>query len=342
MRKKLTCTVLALMMVGSLAACGGGDTGTNTSGGNGGDGATYTFKLAHHLNEEHIGSQFPLDFAEQVKTDSNGAITVDVYGNSQLGTQAENAEAIRMGTLDFCINDFPTMATVYPKADVVALPYIFEDFDHVNAFFESDEMAAMIDDMAKTTGVRIIGPSYDGFRDVFTQTPVKSVADMQGLQIRVPDIPIYVSCFKALGCSTTIVSFSELYTALQTGVVTGLENAASSVYTSALYEQTKYIADTHHIFCDTSLMANENVLNSLSDDLRQVVLDAGYDAAVAHRQRAEEAQGEYISMLEEKGMESISVNREEFRDACSSTWDDYKQNVEGGAELIDYILSLAD
>lgn len=368
MQKKFVSAALSILLVLSLASCGSGKSSGSSDAGaapestappagesaSAGDGAaagseaeasgytggTYTFKLAHQLNDAHIGSQLANDFAAETSKLSGGKITIEVYGSSQLGNQAENAEAVRMGTVDFCLNDFPTLATVYPMADIVALPYMFDSYDHVGKFFDSDRCKTMIDDIASTAGIRVIGPSYDAFRAVFSQQKIASTADMKNLRIRVPDIPLYVSTFDALGCSTTIVSFSEIYTALQTGVVSALENSYNTVFTSALFEQTKYIAKTNHIFCDMSIMANEALFQGLDDEAKAVILKAADTAARAHRERVKESDQKYCDMLVEKGMEVNEVNIDEFRAACAGVWKQYTEKVEGGQDLIDYVQGL--
>lgn len=356
MLKNTICITLSALLILSCSACNSSSdlnatqpapqpasdasSANSDSSVSGYSGKSYTFKLAHQLNDQHTGSEFAKDFANEVDKLSGGSIKIEVYGNSQLGTQTENAEAVRMGTVDFCLNDFPTIATVYPMADIIGLPYLFKNYDHVGAFFDSDKCKEMIEDIAKTTGVRIIGPSYDAFRAIFSQTEINSLDNMKNLKIRVPDIPLYVSTFDKLGCSTTIVSFSEIYTALQTGVVTSLENSYNTIFTSALYEQTKYITETNHIFCDMSLMVNDSLLQGLDEQARNIILTAADTAARAHRQRVVDSTDKYKQMLIDKGMKFNTIDTEPFRSACKSVWKQFTDGNAGGQELIDYISSM--
>lgn len=347
MLKKLAGVVLAFILTVSFAGCGGNseepgaEEGTSGTG-SGYSGQEYTLKLAHHLNDTHTASEFAQEFADLVEEESGGKIKIELYGNSQLGNQSENAEAVRMGTIDMCLNDFPTLATVYPKADVVALPYVFQDWENVEAFYESAPFREMIEDMAGEIGVRVIGPSMDAFRYIYSKEKIENLGDMKSMKIRVPDVPLYVSTFEALGCAPTPISFSEMYTSLQTGVVDGLENSNNTVYTSALYEQVKYAAKTGHIFCDMSLMINESVYQGMEEEARTIVAQCAEKAAQNHYQRAIEADSEYEKLLEEEGMEFADVDKEEFREACQGVWKEYTDNVEGGQELIDCIQSLTE
>ncbi|MCI8995171.1 MAG: TRAP transporter substrate-binding protein [Lachnospiraceae bacterium] len=353
MKKRILSILLAAAMMAAVTGCDGKETSESTpdleeesdraeeSSDNTYDGEEITLVMAHHLNDGHVAVQMTKEFAELVSEKSGGKITIEVHGNSEIGNQMETAEAVRMGTIDLCINDFPTMATVYPKADIVALPYMFNDWDHVAAFYDSEGCVEMIDDMANTVGVRVIGPAYDAFRAIYSQKKIETLEDVKGLKIRVPDIPLYVSTFEAMGCQTTIVAYSEIYTALQTGVVNALENSHNTVYTSALYEQTKYIAQTNHIFCDCSIMANEAKLNSIDPEAKAIVLEAAKEAAYRHRQRVIDSTEEYKQLLLGEGMEYTEVEVEPFREACVGVWEEYENSIEGGAELIDYVQSLA-
>ncbi len=342
MKKVLAMVLCIAISITTLAACSSPKPGAPAGGGTTTpvEGKVMKLKLGHHINDSHVCAQAPLDFAQNVKDATGGKIQIDVYGNSQLGTQAENAEAVRMGTLDFALNDFPTLATVYPKADIVALPYLFSDYKHVRAFFASDECANLIEEIAEASNVRVLAPAYEGLRLVWSKNKVSSVDDMKGLKIRVPDIPLYVSTFDSLGCATTIVSYSEIYTALQTGVVDGLENGPFSIEASALYEQTKYAARTNHILCDTSLVGNEKLLKSFDDTTRQQIMDSAKKAAADGMDRVDKAVSEVEGRLADKGMVFVDVDTEPFRAACKGVWDNYSSKVKGGQELIDFVVSL--
>lgn len=349
MLKRLAGIALGLILAVSCTGCGGSSETADKEGetqaaaaASGYSGGEYTLKLAHHLNDTHTASEFVKDFAEMVKEESGGKITIEIYGNSQLGNQSENAEAVRMGTIDMCLNDFPTLATVYPKADVVALPYVFKDWKNVEDFYASEPCKELIEEMAEEIGVRVIGPSMDAFRYIYSKDKITGLKDMKSMKIRVPDVPLYVSTFEALGCAPTPISFSEMYTSLQTGVVDGLENSNNTVYTSALYEQVKYAAKTGHIFCDMSLMINEGIYQGMDGQARSVVAQCAKNAAENHYQRAIDADSEYQKLLEDEGMEFTEVDKEEFQKACRNVWEDYTDNVEGGQELIDCIQDLAE
>ena len=142
--KKLICILLAFTLAFSLCACGSStpkteDSANATQEGSADTAQTYTLTISSHMPTEDVGSMFLTEFADLVEERSGGRITFERYYNSQLATQAESAEAVKLGTIDIVCNDFPTMASAngYSKGAVMALSYLFDGYEHVRAFAES-------------------------------------------------------------------------------------------------------------------------------------------------------------------------------------------------------------
>lgn len=357
--KRLISVLLALILAFSMVSCGQTND-TSNGGGNtepagdpdvsgetyGYTGEEYTLVVASHVTEDVTAGSGLVKFCELVEQYSDGKIKCELYTDGSLGTQSEAAAEIRTGGIDICLNDWPTMASTngFLKGNVVSLGYMFEDYDHVMAFYQSDIMAQMVDELIEQCGVRCLASSASGFRNVFTQEPISGVEDMEGIRIRVPDIEVYVDTFQALGCATTIVANSEVYTALQTGIVDSVENPNITVYSSSWYEQLDYMTKTNHIWCDLDYFMNEAKYQSLDDAAKAVIDRAAAEAQEYGMSYSEEMETHYEELLlGEGGLELCEVDIEPFRQAVQDTvWADFEATVEGADELIAGIQALAE
>ncbi|WP_300025261.1 TRAP transporter substrate-binding protein [Oscillibacter sp.] len=354
--KKVCSFFLALTLMCSLVACGGSGTektpestapadAASTNSGSGYAGGEYKLMASSHVAQEELASIYMANFCDLVEERSEGKITFDRFYSSQIANQAESAEGLKVGTMDVAINDWPSMSSVngFSKGDVMALGYLFNSFDHVKAFAASDDYAQMCQELIDQCGIRCLAVGASGFRQVATKNaPITSIDDFQGLRIRVPDISIYVNTFQALGCATTIVANSEVYTALQTGIVDSVENPVQGIYNMSWYEQLNYINETNHIFCDIDLFINEEKFQSLDKEAQAVLMECAKEASGQNLEMTEEKNDEYIKLCEEAGCKYSTFDTAPIVDVMKSqVWPAYFAAVDGGEELVNRILALA-
>lgn len=300
----------------------------------------YTFKLAHHLPADHAVNGYALDFKKLVEAKSNGKIQIQVFEAGQLGGLKDNTDAIRYGTLDFAMIDLGTVASFYPKSSIVSLPFLFRDLKHVEAFFESPKMQEMTKDIAAKTNVRFLGYSHSGMRNIVSEKPINGPDDMKGMKIRAPDIPVYVDTLKALGANPTPIPSGEVYTALQTGVVEGMECPPDTLFSLKMQEVTKYIAITNHIYTDINLAMSEKLYVSLPDNLKKVIDDAAKEATANHRKLAQVLYDEFSKKLTDAGLIQTTPDQKAFAAKVAPVWKKYTDKVADGKDLIDYISNL--
>jgi len=358
--KKFVSILLAFVLACSLVACGGSEkeeapaktetkteasAKTESSGdASGYTGGEYTLMVTSHVAEVELASVFMDNFADLVEERSEGKITFDRFYSSQIANQAESAEGLKVGSIDIAINDWPSMSSVngYAKGDVMALGYLFSNYDHVNAFYASDEYAQMVDELVDQVGIRCLAPGASGFRQVATQdAPISSYEDFVGLRIRCPDIKIYVDTFGALGCATTIVANSEVYTALQTGIVDAVENPVQGMYNMSWYEQFDYINETNHIFCDINLFMNEAKFQSLDAEAQALLLECAREASANNMALTEEKNDEYVQMCVDEGIVYNTFDTAPVKKIMQEqVWPTYFANAAGGEELVNAILTM--
>jgi len=211
-------------------------------------------------------------FTEEVAARSNGRIKVEIYDRAQLGSLESLVNQVRQGLIQGTTAADGQFAPYYPNVQIFGLPYLFVD-DVVAWDVISSPLAEKIrEDMAQKTGMRPVAWYGQGFRHYSnSKRPIKTVADMKGLKIRTMNNPMHMQIVKLLGASPTPISWSEIYSALQTGVVDGQENSLPIFRIPKLEEVQKYIILDGHVYGLMCLVINEKWYQSLPDDLKAVI-----------------------------------------------------------------------
>ena len=244
--KKLTALVLALSMALTLVACGGGNNNTpagsggaaNTpSGGSGG--VEYSLKLGHSDTTSNLLHVSLENYANYVKEQTNGRVEITVYAAEQLGSNAEMAEMLEMGSLDAMAMPQGQLATYAPKLNALGLPFLFPDYDSVYKVLDSEIGDELVADLANRNMIQL---AYweNGLRQVTnSKRAIETPADMAGLKIRTPEDSMTIAIFNALGASPSPLAFSELYLALQQGTFDGQENPVSNIHANNFQDVQK-------------------------------------------------------------------------------------------------------
>ncbi|MFM9992084.1 MAG: TRAP transporter substrate-binding protein [Betaproteobacteria bacterium] len=234
--------------------------------------------FSHHLPITHIGHKAAEGFANRVKAQTNGQVTVDIKPASQLFNLRTSAEALQLGTLDMCWSDLGTLANWTPSLGFVSLPFLFNDFDHVQRVLYGP-IGKQVGDLAKDSlGVEILSLGASGFRVFLSKKPIQKADDARGIRLRVPEIPTWVEMAKAMGANPSPIPAGEMYTALQTGVVDAVELPADYIVTSKLYEVASFATKTHHIFTEVSMMASAKRMATFPANVQKVIRDNAVQA----------------------------------------------------------------
>ncbi|AZO93765.1 DctP family TRAP transporter solute-binding subunit [Halocella sp. SP3-1] len=243
-------------------------------------------------------------FESMVETNTSGAIQVEIFPGGQLGSLMSMLEAVQGGQLE-AMSGTGVITSIYPEWQVFSIPYLFQNSDiAMSVMNESDFMADIYEDMREETGVRVLGVAQNGFRH-FTNNErvIKTPEDLKGLKFRVMQGQIYQKVVEAAGGTATPIAWSELYTALQTGVVDGQENPISAIKLGSLDEVQKYITLDGHLWSENFLVINDEFFNSLPKKYQVEILNAGKEAALAGT--ASEHIASYVNgvnYVTEKGM----------------------------------------
>ncbi len=273
-------------------------------------------------------------FKEQVETATNGALKVEIYPAGQLGGDAALIEAMALdsGTVDIIISDCANFATYEPKMGISALPFTFDSFEKAWAFVDSDIQAG-VEELMLEYNIHSLAHYCNGFRCVTTsKIKVMSPADMKDMLIRTPENPVIMATMRALGANPQPLAFSELYMALQQGTYDGQENPVPVIYNNKLYEVQHYLSITNHSYAGMVFAISESVWNKMSASQQEIVKKAALDSQAYNRSLNKQMTEDFLSKLEEAGMEILRPDLAPFVEACQSVYDDLAPSY--GEELM--------
>ena len=252
-------------------------------------------------------------FKNYVEVRSGGKVKVEIYPGSQLGLDTELVEQVKIGTIQVAGVGEGGIAPFYEPIQSLLIPFLFKSESVVWEVLDGPFGKELFDDMANTTGLRIVSTGRGLFRH-FTNNvkPIHNPDDLKGIKFRTMTVPLTVEMVKALGGAATPIPWADLYNALQMNVVEGQENPVSVIRGGNLYEVQKYLTLDGHQFGGNYLVVNEQWYQNLSPDLKKVVKDATYLASLAGRGTALTSDAVSLEFLKEKGMEVYAPTPEEL------------------------------
>lgn len=319
--KKLLAVLMCLVMVFSMAACGGS---SDSEGG--AEGETYTITYAGTVADTTAMMIYMNEAAEKMAELSDGRLTMKVYPNNQLGDSVANFQqmqengSVQMGELSAAaLASFTDLYTPY------SLPFLFKNKEQAFEYFDnSDQAKEIAEKFCEETGVRIIGWYYNDARTLTnSKRAIRTPDDMKGLKIRVMQSDVYIKTFEALGASPTSMSFAEVFTGLQQGAIDGQDNGMVLTVSQKFHEVQKYFTDLNHVIDMAPILVSEEFYQSLPDDLKTILTDCIAEAVEKERAAYQGQELEDIAQYCEI-TELTDDERAAFKEKCASVYDWYK------------------
>lgn len=278
-------------------------------------GDVLVLKLAHSLDTSHSVHKGMVHMAERLDELSAGSMRIDIYPSGQLGSERETVELVQIGSLAMTKVSTSPLEAFVPAMQVFSIPYVFRDREHFFSVLDSEIGRELLDstDVARLKGLGY----YDaGSRSFYANDkPIRTPADLEGLKIRVQNSQTSVRMVDALGGSATPISWGELYTALQQGVVDGAENNPPSFYLSRHYEISRYYSLDEHTSVPDILLMSRRIWDELSDQQKNWLQQAA-DESVAHQRVLwQESTDEALAAVREAGVEVIYPDKAPFQEA---------------------------
>jgi tripartite ATP-independent transporter DctP family solute receptor len=245
-----------------------------------------------------------LAFQSALETYSEGRVKVELYSNGRLGDNKSTLEQVLNGNLLVTTSPEGIIPPFYKPFQVFSAPYVFKDVNTVWKVLQGPFGRKLFNDMATKSGIRVLSAANSGTFRCFANSKklVRVPADMKGLKIRVQDSPIFMEIVKACGATPTPVAWLELYSALQTRVVDGMENAPFALILASLQEVQKFYTLNKHTVGIAMLVTSEKFFKSLPSDLRKIFLKAGQEAAIAQRNASINIDDLAVKILKKSGM----------------------------------------
>lgn len=219
-----------------------------------------------------------LRLAELARERSGGTLNIDYFERSQLGNETELVGKVKSGSVDMADISTGVMSSFVSGVGLITLPYLLESREHGIRALKGDQAQAWVKEFRDKHGVELLGYFAGSVRDLYTRKPVRSLQDFKGLKIRVVESPVYVSFIKALGGLPTPVPASEIYSALQSGVVDGTDVGSATYVTQKIYEQAPGVAKLAWLYGYQGIMVSTRSLRRLTDAQRKALFSAVADA----------------------------------------------------------------
>ena len=259
------------------------------------------------------------EFARLVESKTGGQVTINVAGSEQLGNDVAMLTSLRTGALDLSANSQGAASALVPELSALGLPFLFSDAEEAVKVLQGPagrELSAKF----QSLGIVVLDWWDNGIRQVSnSKKPVETPEDLQGMKIRTPADPVTIDIFRAMGAATEQISFSELYVALQQGVVDGQENPLANILSAKLYEVTPYISMTAHKWESTPFLLSQIGASKLSTAQREAVNQAAIEAGKMQRRlMAESGTGDLEKLKAFPDVKVNTVDRAPFKKATDS------------------------
>lgn len=274
--------------------------------------AEVTLRLGDIVTTADASTMAAEKFAEMVKKRTNGDVTVKVFPNSQLGGERELVEGLQLGTVDMAIAGTGMLGQFYKPFYIMTFSYTFRDGDHVHKVLRGEIGQKLARGFEEATGIHILTMNYDRApRHLLTKAKVKQTVDLSGVKLRVPENPMYLESWRALGASPTPVAWTEVYSSLQSGVVEGVEAPLPSLYNMKFYESAKKLALTSHLMEGEAVMISKRAWGKLTPKQREAITEAAVQSGIWQQEQLEQQDQESLGRLQSAGVEVTRLSPDE-------------------------------
>ena len=264
---------------------------------------------------------------------------VQVFGSSQLGKDKELLQKLKLGQVDFALPS-SVMSSVDDRFGVFEMPYIIADREHMKRVRDA-MMETTFQPAANENGYRILGVWENGFRNITNNVrPINTPEDLAGIKLRTPNGAWRVKMFQQYGANPTPMAFSDVFTALQTGVIDGQENPYAQIASAKFGEVQTYMSNTGHVYTPAYLVTSTRGFDGLSDEQKTAITECAVESQDFVLETAAQMESDLLADLSGQ-MEVNDADKQAFIDASKPIYDEFANSVEGGQALIDEVQKLA-
>ena len=242
------------------------------------------------------------------------AIDIQFFPDNQLGQEIDVINSVKLGVIDMMVSGSSISANLVPLVGVFDLGYLFDSFPQQTKAFDAGAAKPIEDALLKGANIRIITWAYNfGSRSVLSKRSAKTPEELSGLKIRTLPNPVITECLRLMGAAATPLAFGEIYTALQAGVLDGLEHDPPTIVASKFFETAKFYTLTQHNFSPLAIYFSELTFTRMDPKLKEGFLDAARKAAVDTRSQGLAVEQEALALLKDKGVSIMECDKDAFR-----------------------------
>src|SRR5438045_1019871 len=310
--------------------------------------AALIFNCAHAQTElklGHVGEPGSLigaaadEFAKRANEKLAGKYKIITYGSSQLGGDKELLQKVKLGTVDFA-EPSTVMSSEADIFGVFEMPYLVKNRDHMKRI-EKELFWSKIEPAAEKKGLKLLAVWENGFRHITNnKRPVVTPKDLQGIKLRVPEGKWRVKMFQAYGANPSPMKFSEVFTALQTGVMDAQENPFTQIYSAKFQEVQKYLSLTGHVYTPAYLVVGAKKWATLPADVRKILEENAKETQAFVYQTAEKDDNDLLAKLKSARMQVHTQNKDAFIAASKVVYDEFAKEVPSAKGVIDRAIAL--
>lgn len=297
-------------------------------------------RIAGNFTPDHSSTIAIQQFKKQVEQQTKGKVVIEVFENMALGGAQENVSQTRAGTIAMTWVGMAFLSRTVTELEAVSLPFLFPSRDVAYKVMDGP-VGDLIEKRMNDKGFVSLGFMELGARQVTnSQRPIRSMADLKGLKIRLQPNETHLATFRALGANPLAMDIREVYSAMEQKVIDGHENPYNLILASRFFEVQKYVSNTAHFFDFISVVANKKKFDSLPAEVRKTMRTTMKSAIASQRAAAVKADVEALAELQRKGMQFDAMpasEREAMRKATAGVIDDIKKRV--GTQLVDQVLA---
>ncbi|HEX4944823.1 MAG TPA: TRAP transporter substrate-binding protein [Usitatibacteraceae bacterium] len=296
-------------------------------------------KFGHVGEPGSLFAQSAEEFAKRANAKLGSKAKVVVYGSSQLGGDKELVQKLKLGTVDIALPS-TVMSSEADLFGVFEMPYLVKDRKHMGRI-EKDVFWPKIEPTAEKKGLKVIAVWENGYRHITnSKRPINTPEDLKGIKLRVPEGKWRVKMFQAYGANPSPMKFSEVFTALQTGVMDGQENPFTQIYSAKFQEVQKYLSLTGHVYTPAYATVGTKKWATLPPDVRKILEDTAKETQAYVYQMAEKGESELLDKIKAAGVQVNTPNKDAFIAASKPVYEEFAKEVAGSKDVIDKAIAL--
>jgi tripartite ATP-independent transporter DctP family solute receptor len=309
MMKRLAEFLLMILCVFILMGCGNSSTSGSASSAEKSQ-EVFQLVVGNSAGEQSLNNQLCLRFAALAEEASKGRIRMDVYPNCQLGKTREMVEGNISGNIDISVMTTALYTEFIPAVGLFDMHNLFTSLEEARRVLDSPEILKEIQVEFEKVGLKLFGFTDTGFRQLTSSKAVRKLDDFKGFKLRTMENATHIAFWSAMGCNPTPMDSSEVFISLQQGIVDGQENPIQAIADFKYYEVQKFLVLTNHVIFNMIAPFNLAKYNNLPMDLQKIVEDCIVQANKECRRKNDELTDGHIKLLQEKGMEVITLSKE--------------------------------